>query len=141
MAAKVVSQHKFAKLVASTGALAQPPGAITRASNLLFTTRGSLQIADGSLSIGQVAANSLIACLAAFANLQVSQYPWYVALAYPTTPYLINVTGFTAAPVVGSNNAAGTYTFAIAATYGAGHTAAQTVSFTVGATFSGVFFA
>lgn len=51
MAAKTVSQKKFAKLVASTGVLSQPPGALTRMSNLLFNQRGSLQIADGSQAI------------------------------------------------------------------------------------------
>jgi hypothetical protein len=140
MSAKTVSQKKFSKLVASTGALSQPPGALTRLSNLLFTQRGSLQIASGSLSIGQVATNSLLAAVSAFANLDLSQYPWYVALAYPTTPYLTNVTGFTAAPNAGSNNAAGTYSFAITANYGDGHTAAVAASLTTASTFVGVTF-
>jgi hypothetical protein len=139
MSAKIVSQKKFSKLVASTGVLAQPPGALTRLSNLLFTQRGSLQVADGSLSIGQIP-STLLAALSAFANLNISQYPWYVALAYPATPFLANVTGFTATPIAGANNAAGTYQFAIVANYTSGNTAAQTAQFTTGSTFSGVTF-
>lgn len=140
MSAKIISQKKFAKLVASTGALSQPPGAISRMSNLLFTQRGSLQIADGSLSIGKVASSAQIAALSSFSNLDLSQYPWYVALAYPITPYLTNVTNFTAAPIAGGANADGTYSFAITANYGAGHTAAQVVSFTTSVDFDSVLF-
>ena len=140
MGAKTVSQKKFSKLVSSTGVLSQPPGAISRLSNLLFSQRGSLQVSDGSLSIGQVAVNYRIAVLNAFSDLDLGQYPWYVALAYPVTPYLTNVTNFAAAPVAGANNAAGTYSFAIVATYGAGNTAAQAASFTTAATFSAVNF-
>ena len=139
MSTKVISQKKFAKLVSSVGVLSQPPGALTRLSNLLFNQRGSLQVADGSQAIGQIPSTQL-AALSSFANLQLSQYPWYPALAYPLTPFLVNVTGFSAVPVAGANNAAGTYQFAITATYGAGHTAAQTASFTTGATFSAVTF-
>lgn len=145
MSAKIISQKRFAKLVAASGTLSQPPGALTRLSNLLFTQRGSLQIADGSQSIGQIPATafsetSILAALSSFANLEISQYPWYVALAYPPTFYLANVTGFTAAPVAGSNNSAGTYNFIIVATYGAGSTAPVGTTFTTVSTFSGVTF-
>ena len=139
MAARIISQKKFAKLVSSTGPVAQPPNSLPRLSNLLFTTRGSLQIADGSLSIGQIE-GYILSALNSFSNLELSQYPWYPALAYFPTPVLSNVTGFTAAPVFGLNNPAGTYQFAIVATYGAGHTSSVFASFTAASSVAGVTF-
>lgn len=143
MAAKIISQRKWAKLVASTGPLAQPPGALTRLSNLTFNQRGSLQVCDGSTSIGLVGSaldTYQLAALAAFADLEVSQYPYYVALAYPPSPALTNVAAFAASPVAGSGNSAGTLTFGIVATLGGTHSALQTASFTTLSTFSGVTF-
>lgn len=124
MAAKIISQKKFAKLVASTGSLSQPPGALTRLSNLLFTQRGSLQIADGSQAISAaISPASFISAIAAFANLQAGQFPYYELLAYSPTPQLADVTGFAVASIsAGTDNPAGTYTFAIAANLGSLHT-------------------
>ena len=51
MAAKIISQRKFAKLAAGTGSLSQPPGALARISNLIFSQRGSLQVAAGSAQV------------------------------------------------------------------------------------------
>ena len=127
MAAKTISQKKFAKLVASTGALSQPPGALTRLSNLLYTQRGSLQIADGSQAISApISPASFISAIAAFANLQPGQFPYYELLAYASTPQLADVTNFmlTSAPL-GTDNPAGNYTFAIVANFGAEHTNAD----------------
>ena len=129
MAAKVVSQHKFAKLVSSTSPLAQPPGALTRLSNLLFTTRGSLQIAAGSLAIANgiklVAPGPLPAyalSISAFSKsnptLGIGQYPPVLTfLQQLATPSLAGVTGASViANAGGSNpNPAGDYWFAIVA--------------------------
>src|SRR5579863_8411690 len=99
MAAKILSQKKWSKLVASTGSLSQPPGALTRLSNLLYTQRGSLQICSGSLPIGFLPSTyPLPLSLAVFSNNQSSQYPYYSALSQRSSPLLPNVTGFTAAP-------------------------------------------
>jgi hypothetical protein len=127
MAAKIVSQKKWAKLVASTGVLAQPPGALTRLSNLLFSQRGSLQIADGSQPISApISPASLISAIAAFANLQPGQFPYYELLAYTSSPQLTDVTNFSISSFgSGSDNPAGTYTFAIVANLGSEHTNAN----------------
>jgi hypothetical protein len=127
VSAKIISQRKFAKLVASTGALSQPPGALTRLSNLLFTQRGSLQIADGSQAISApISPASLISAIAAFANLQPGQFPYYELLAYASTPQLADVTNFAISSFVnGSDNPAGPYTFAIVANLGSEHTNAK----------------
>lgn len=130
MAAKVVSQKKFAKLVASTGSLSQPPGSLPRLSNLLMTQRGSLQIADGSLDISTpISPASLISTVGAFANLQSGQFPYYLLLAYSLSAQLLDVTNFIISSIgVGSNNPAGSYTFAIVANLGAAHTNARNSS-------------
>src|ERR1700722_7137585 len=100
MAAKIISQKKFAKLVSSTGSLSQPPGALTRISNLFYTQRGSLQISDGSQAISApISPASLISAIAAFANLQAGQFPYYELLAYSSTPQLTDVTNFIVASV------------------------------------------
>jgi hypothetical protein len=86
MAAKTISQKKWAKLVASTGVLAQPPGAISRLSNLLFTQRGSLQVCDGSALIGQLATPYVRAlALGSYNSYTAGQFPFYLALA--SDPY------------------------------------------------------
>ena len=130
MAAKVISQKKFAKLVASTGSLSQPPGAITRLSNLLYTQRGSLQIADGSQAISApISPASFISAIAAFANLQPGQFPYYELLAYASTPQLADVTNFIlTSETAGSDNPAGSYTFSIVANLGSEHTNAKNAS-------------
>ena len=95
MPAKIISQKKFAKLVASTGVLSQPPGALSRMSNLLFTQRGSLQIADGSQSIGQLPSPFVMSrALAAFTKFASGNYPLYCALATPNGYLLPNITNF-----------------------------------------------
>lgn len=123
MPARVISQHKFAKLVSSTSPLAQPPGALTRLSNLLFTTRGSLQIAAGSRSIALVSSTySTILALAPFSLLTPGQFPYYSALGLDPAAQLASVTGFTAAVgATGAGNAPGTYFFGIVATLAGGH--------------------
>ena len=132
MTAKIVSQKKWAKLVASTGALSQPPGALSRLSNLLFTQRGSLQVADGSTAISVALPSSLIAALGSFANLQPGQFPYYEALAYSSTPQLTDVADFTVSSIVhGTDNPAGSYTFAVAANVGATHTNAKNSAYTL----------
>ena len=116
MAAKIISQKKFAKLVASTSPLAQPPGALTRISNLLFTTRGSLQIADGSYSIGKLPAPFISpAAIAAFVAFASGQYPLYPVLATPGVNLLADVTGVTVASTGSSGNSAGSYFFSVVA--------------------------
>ena len=143
MAAKVISQRKFAKLVASTGPLAQPPGAITRASNLLFTTRGSLQIADGSQYIGAISTLQLEE-MEIFANLVSAQYPYLVGLALNPTSQG-NVSGVGVSAGSGSSNPAGIYAFGVVGiTANGGHsdmasTAAQ-VTFNSGTTFGNLTF-
>lgn len=123
MPAKIISQRRFAKLVSTTSPLAQPPGAITRASNLLFTTRGSLQIADGSASIATVSATYTSICaLAPFSNLQPGQFPYYAALALNPAAQLTDVTGFSETGITpGPDNPAAFYTFGIVATLAGGH--------------------
>ena len=111
MAAKVISQKRFAKLVASTSPLAQPPGAISRLSNMLFTTRGSLQICDGSQLIAAVA-NRQLEELQIFTNLISGQYPYLIGLTLnPTTEG--NVSGLGVSVAAGSSNPAGIYVFGI----------------------------
>jgi hypothetical protein len=118
MAAKVVSQKKFAKLVAATGSLSQPPGALTRISNLLFTTRGSLQIADGSASIGALLPPFLSpAWVDLFNQFDTGQYPLYSVLSNTSGALLANFpnASFTAAPTGTVTNPTGTYYFVVVA--------------------------
>lgn len=126
MAAKVISQKKFAKLVSSTGPLAQPPGAIDRLSNLLFTTRGSLQIASGSKAVAILPGDPppVPLVLAPFNKLTPGQFPYYSAIALNMTPLLVGaVTNFALSAVSGSAaNPAGFYSFGIVATLDGGHT-------------------
>lgn len=142
MAAKPISQKRFAKLVASTGPLSQPPGAITRASNLLFTTRGSLQIADGSKSICSSLEGLLLSVLSSYQNLDVGQTPYYVALAYSATPFLSGPPSLVIFynTGTGTNNPAGSYTFAIAATFGGAATNAASQVAVAASGFDGVTF-
>jgi hypothetical protein len=117
MAAKTVSQKKFAKLVASTGSLSQPPGALSRLSNLLFNQRGSLQICNGSHSIGSLPAPFLSpAWLAVFTKYASGQYPLYPTLAFPNGLLIAEPTVFTAFITSGAaTNPPGVYTFVIVA--------------------------
>lgn len=110
MAARIISQKRFSKLAASTGPLAQPPGAVTRVSNLLFTTRGSLQIADGSVAIadGFNAAGHLLS-IAPFAKsnttLGIGQYPPVITfITQQAAASLSGVTGVAATPNTGGSN-------------------------------------
>src|SRR6185437_100180 len=124
MAARIISQRRFSKLVSSTGVLSQPPGALTRLSNLLYTQRGSLQICDGSANVASVSgAYTRIQALASFANLIPGQFPYYSALALNPSAQLSPVTGFAASPVIGTgtNNPAGFPEFGIVATLSGGH--------------------
>jgi hypothetical protein len=128
MAAKTISQKRFAKLVASTGSLSQPPGAITRASNLLFTQRGSLQIADGSRALSNSLSSLVsIRTIGQFANLQLGQFPYYPTLGLVSPSILPDeVNGFNGVLVSGSGNLPAAYGFGIVATVaigtGSGHT-------------------
>lgn len=117
MAARIVSQKRFAKLVAASGPLAQPPGAIPRVSNMLYTTRGSLQIADGSLLLSEHAtvAGPILA-LSVYSDIQYGKLPFYPCLNLDPSPYITDVTNFAASPVAGSGNGSGTYYFGIVAT-------------------------
>jgi hypothetical protein len=142
MSAKTISQKRFAKLVASTGPLSQPPGAITRASNLLFTTRGSLQICDGSQEISAISDLFNWEVISIFDNFLPAQFPLLVGLALNTqsagTP-----SSLTATPVAGSGNPAGGYAFGIVGiTADGGHSdmSSATDSMSAGATFSAVNF-
>lgn len=140
MSAKIVSQRKWAKLVSSTGPLAQPPGAIPRMSNLLYTQRGSLQIADGSASIATIPGGFPLIALAPFTNLVPGQFPYYPALAYSPIPGLTDVTSLGAVFNAGAGNAAGPWTFMIVATNAVGHSALA-IFYTVAAfNFAGVTF-
>ena len=124
MAARIISQKKFSKLVSSTGPLSQPPGALTRISNLLFTTRGSLQIADGSFAIATIPGNLPASVIAPFSLLIPGQFPYYSAITLSPTPSLVGrVTNFTLSGVSGSSsNPAAYYSFGIVATVSSGHT-------------------
>ena len=123
MSAKIISQKKFAKLVASTGALSQSPGALTRLSNLLFTQRGSLQIADGTSYFNIFAylvsaTYTLLEWIAAYSNYSYSQSTYLNALAQSAAPTIPNNWGaaFSAVANAGAaTNPAGTYSFGIVA--------------------------
>jgi hypothetical protein len=117
MSAKIISQKKFAKLVASTGALSQPPGALSRMSNLLMTQRGSLQIASGSASIGQLPSPFLSAsALAAFTKYASGSYPLYPTLATPPGGNILaSPQNFSITIDASGSNPAGTYIIAIVA--------------------------
>ena len=117
MAAKIISQRKWAKLVASTGSLSQPPGALSRLSNLLFNQRGSLQIADGSQSTGQLLLPFIRPVwINIFTQYAIGQYPTYAALATPPTYTLADFTSpLTATPAGTTTNPIGTYYFFIVA--------------------------
>ena len=72
-------------------------------SNLLFTTRGSLQIADGSSYLGQYAtevnpAFPLVEWLTAYTNFNYADSPYIVAVSQAVSPALANVTNLTATP-------------------------------------------
>ena len=147
MAAKIISQKKWSKLVASTSPLAQPPGSISRASNLLFTTRGSLQIASGSHSIGQLPSPfTSPAAIAAFVAFASGQYPLYPILANPSSALLADVSGVTATPTGSATNAAGNYFFSVVAIGSAssihsnGFASSAIVQMTAASTFAGVNF-
>ncbi len=143
MAAKILSQKKFSKLVSSTGSLSQPPGALARLSNLIFTTRGSLQIASGSKAIGQLPPPSTAAVwIASFDKYSSGQYPFYPALAFPPAGYLVpNVTNFSAGPNLGAaTNAPGIYYFAIVANNGAYNSAPVIAYLSTALPFPGVTF-
>ena len=130
MSAKTVSQRKFAKLVSATGPLSQPPGSLSRMSNLLFTTRGSLQIADGSSYLSQYAlavnpAFPLVEWLTAYTNFNYADSPYIVAVSQAVSPTFANVTNLTATPSGSTTNPAGKYAFgivAIGSSGGADHT-------------------
>ena len=124
MSAKIISQKKFSKLVASTGVLSQPPGALTRLSNLLFTQRGSLQICDGSAALPinplfpAATARALLPFTKANSTTGIGQYPPILArimqLVAPTLVGVADVAGTTATG--GSNpNPFGYYQFAVVA--------------------------
>jgi len=103
MAAKTISQKKWSKLVSSTSPLAQPPGSISRASNLLFTTRGSLQLSSGSAQIGQLPSPFLSArAMAAFTKFASGSYPFYCVLATSNGYLFPNVSNFTVQTLGGS---------------------------------------
>jgi hypothetical protein len=146
MASKPISQKKWAKLVASTSPLAQPPGSISRASNLLFTTRGSLQIASGSAEIGRLPSPFTAAlALAAFTKYASGSYPFYCALAAPAGGYaLSNPQNFSITTDASGSNAAGFYAIAIVAQTtigGVSVTSAPTiVTFHATHTFSTMYF-
>lgn len=114
MAAKIISQKKFAKLVASTGVLSQPPGALTRLSNLLFTQRGSLQVADGSLPIATLAAPYLIPLtLNVFNSGKPGIFPIYLALARGNTPSMGEFVTYTFAVSGGTTPGVALFNFAL----------------------------
>lgn len=145
MAVKVVSQKKFAKLVASTGSLSQPPGSLPRLSNLLMTQRGSLQIADGSLPISAATLGAIhILWIDSFSNFKLSQFPYYPLIYQVPASQLVNVTGFSFTPSGSASNPAETYTFAIVNTLAGAHSSIATAGAfqtqTVGASFGTVTF-
>ena len=93
---KLVSQKRFAKGInAAPGVLSQQPGSIVRGSNVLLTQRGSLQVCDGSASIGQLPSPFIKAIyIDLFTKYASGQYPTYVVLANPVQAILANVTNF-----------------------------------------------
>jgi len=127
MASKTVSQKRFSKGVnVATGLLSEQQGTIVRSSNLLLTQRGSLQVCDGSASIGTVSSTyTNMAVIDAFSKNSSGEYPNYVVLSFPGSVLIpdINEEGgsstdfFEAIPtsVSGGSNPAGSYYFAIVA--------------------------
>ena len=85
MASKTVSQKRFSKGVnVATGLLSEQQGTIVRSSNLLLTQRGSLQVCDGSASIGTVSSTyTNMAVIDAFSKNSSGEYPNYVVLSFP----------------------------------------------------------
>jgi hypothetical protein len=144
---KTVSQKRFVKGIDNAvGTLSQQPGALTRMSNLLLTQRGSLQTCDGTASIGQIPTPfTTPASIGAFTKYASGQYPLYPALSNTAGFYLTNVTNFSASPVAGAGNAAGTYYFVIVANGSYGslsglNTFPVQATMVTGSTFSGVTF-
>ena len=116
MAAKIISQKKFAKLVSSTGVLSQPPGALSRLSNLLFTQRGSLQVCDGSASIGALAAPyTRPLSLGVYNAYLAGQFPFYLALALNPVPAIAEFAPPYSAVVTGGSGTPTTFTFYLVA--------------------------
>lgn len=115
MAKSIVSQKRFVKGVNSgTGILTEPPGTVTRISNLDFTQRGSLETVDGSAIIGQLSppANTAVA-LGTYSNFSSGQYPYYPALVSPDG-YIIRSPALSFGQIAGAaTNAAGTYVFTV----------------------------
>ncbi len=124
MPARIISQKKFSKLVSSTGVLSQPPGALSRMSNLLMTQRGSLQTADGSAPIANSLtlpgpALSISAFSKANPTLGIGQYPPVLTfIDQLPSPVLSGVVGTTILTATGGSNPNPDgfyYTFAIVA--------------------------
>lgn len=79
-----ISQHPFIKgIVAGNQPLAQPKGAIQRGSNLVYTSRGALDVADGSEVIhapGGVIGSGLGKVMAAFLFRPIGVPNYYLTL-------------------------------------------------------------
>lgn len=114
---KTISQKKFVRGInAATGLLSQQEGALTRASNMLLTQRGSLQVCDGSSSIGQLPSPfTNPAAIGPFVAFGSGQYPLYAVLANPSSQILADVTGLAGTLTGSSGNPAGNYYFAVVA--------------------------
>jgi hypothetical protein len=127
MASKTVSQKRFSKGINNaTGSLSEQQGSVVRASNLLLTQRGSLQVCDGSASIGTVSSTyTKMAVIDAFSKNSSGEYPNYVVLSFPGDVLIPDIDEeggsslnfFEAIPTHDSSgsNAAGSYYFAIVA--------------------------
>ena len=120
---KTVSQKKFLKGVnAGTGVLTEPPGTVTRISNLTFNQRGSMSTIDGSAIIGQlIGTNSIARAFGTFSNFSSGQYPYYPTLTSPPGYLVPDIVSPLVTQIVGFGNPTGHYTFAIVATLGSLH--------------------
>lgn len=141
---KTVSQKKFLKGVnAGTGVLTEPPGTVTRISNMVFVQRGSLSTIDGSAIIGQLTGTFSIArALGTFSNFISGQYPYYPAITSPPGYLVPDVVPVNLAKIPGGGNPVGYYTFAVVATDGgslnSNYAPSVTTFFNDGGTFAGI---
>lgn len=122
---KTISQKNFKKgLVGTTGDQSQPPGSVSRISNLVYSKRGSLVTCDGSLIISEL--NSALQPgtgpwteIALFQPTNANRY--YVGIKKDYTSHIASATNLTAADGgAGGTLGAGTYNYAITSLDGAG---------------------
>jgi hypothetical protein len=125
-----VNQHPFVKgIIASNQPLAQVKGAIQRGSNLVYTSRGALDVADGSQILhafnGQIQAPNVVnKIMATFLFSPIGAARYYLALAkmsFAQGLQLGAVQNLVASLVAGGSLSSGTtYVYKVTALDGAG---------------------